>query len=244
MLDHYFYHIDYESYTPTKKVFFTKYQDFKNRILTIREEYRAGYIKDAIEIKCQELKERDSSIYKSWEDGSIEEKYKNIEYEDTYEIAMASLIDLMRSELEFYSTVERINFIDVKWLLGYNRFLELYEVLVKYDLVESNFTDFKRFFCLKSPQSFKSNQYETTVLLCELVQKGYVSESTIDSMIERSIIIAKNGKSKVKIVLTKKAFTTNKSKYNDALPAQFPTVNFYNAMSSYGINLKVKPKGY
>ena len=69
---------------------------------------------------------------------------------------------------------------------------------------------------MKNELIFTSNGFETTAIFNLLLTHYYLSELTIESLLERGLIISKNGKFiNEYITLSKKIYNQNKSKSKD-----------------------------
>lgn len=219
----------------------TKRKIFNEKLPIIREEHRLIFIEEEYLSHINLLERSSPEHYERFMNNDEFNKVNDCFVDTDPNLALVSYIKFIAQKYHFYKEIERLNFCEVKWLKDYKRFLDLYEVLSKYNFLESNFHDFKRFWSLNALNYFNCNIYETSVLLYELTVNGYTSEHTVDSMLEKNIVFAKNGKKNYNTNLTKQYYTKNKSKYNDEVPDHFPSATFYEAMLSFGINLKVKP---
>lgn len=223
----------FDYYTTQRKV-------LNEKLSLVREEYKLSFIEKEFNHYLSILEENFPDYYRRFKASERFNQTNDVYMETDPGLALVSYLKFIEQKRNFYKEVERLNYCDVKWLQDFNSFVDFYEVLAKYNIVEVSFADFKRFWSLNSVLAFNSNKYETVVLLYTLSEHGYITDSTAESMIEKTLVIARNGKTRKSSLLSKSDFTRYKSDYKNDSPDHKPTKNFEDAMFKFGIKLIVK----
>ncbi len=199
LTNHYYGEYASEGYT-LQKDYRNRRLYFKEFLMQLNEEYRLNFIQEQLnEYKNEFIEKYPDCVDLLINAQNLEDYYKHIEFDEIY--FKAGFFFFMKVMESQYIEFERIKVGELKCLKDYNSFKELYFGLSKYNIIECDFLQFKRFFSLKEKISFNGTAYEITHLFHKLISKEYISELTFNSMVGNNHIIFRNARLKKEDIL-------------------------------------------
>ncbi len=235
--DHFTGNYSGEDYTPAQK-----YRDERKRFTEflnqLNEEYRLNIIKNEIQ-KCLGILEKlDLELFMLFKERTWF-KYSNKKshmHEDEASL-LAGYIEFLYILEEQYVEIERLKSGEIKWIGDYNKFIELFEIFYKYNIIQGDLIKFKKFFSLNDNIIFNSKIYDTVIIFHSLVSKNYITQNTVDSLISNGLILSKNGKNKKIVSLSQKQYNDNKSNYVKEKSSADSDDYIISAMERFGIKI-------
>ncbi|MDT3738625.1 MAG: hypothetical protein RO257_03885 [Candidatus Kapabacteria bacterium] len=218
----------------------SKRKQFLELLSEINEEYRLSIIDEEMKNYFDILANNSPETFQLLLDKKLLEKMESSYVHEDKNLLIGSYLYFLKIVEDKYKRIEKIKSIEIKWLSDYNRFIEFYQILNNANIIDCDFLRFKQFFSLKVNLKYNSNLYETSAIFYELVENQYITELTLDAMIENHQIVATNGKKKETKTLERQNYIQSKSKYNDEFSDNKIREEVYIALNKFGITLKQK----
>ncbi len=209
-------------------------KQFLEFLAQMNEDYRLNVIDIYITNLSQKLESIAPDIFESYQNGDLFTKNKYFGMKKKDKIEMASFIEFLTILKNRYDELQLIKSGEIKWIGNYNKFIELYQLLFQYNFIDCDLQKFKKFFSLTDNLNFNLFLSDTTILFYELNEKRYISELTLNCMIQNSLIFSIHGKNKNITPFNMEIFTDNKSKYKLGKLNNIG-IDFEEAMSKFGI---------
>jgi len=178
------------------------YRRYRANVLSIIDklDYRTkiNFINKII-IENEELLKSNDKIYTAYTTGELfdDEDYQ-LEFRRDRDLLCASFLKFLNTLLLEYQFIYTDNFNTIKWLKDIPSFENLYNVLMRYNIINVEYFEFIAFWQMKDKTAiqFKSTIFDTSVLFHQLVEFGFMSDLTRDDMLAKELIYAKNGRNK------------------------------------------------
>ncbi|MBX3042519.1 MAG: hypothetical protein KIT33_00330 [Candidatus Kapabacteria bacterium] len=219
------------------------YRNKRRHFLDILNQVKTEYRLQLIDIEFKEVKNQLSpETFKKLNNNKLfDEIPVHHKIHEDENLLLASYILFLSILQKQYKKIAELNFIDVKWLKDYATFQSLYNILTKYNIISSDYYRFQSFFLLKNEMIFNTNLYETSSIFYHLIKYNYISETTLNTMLNNSLIIAKKGnKANTIEVLTTKSYKKNETKITSEYDSTKIRKDVKDAMNEFGISLPPK----
>lgn len=219
-----------------------KRKQFLELLAQINEEYRLSLINSDIIKFTEELKSNAPNIFDTYLQGDLflPGKYFGMNREN--EIAMASYIEFLKILKNKYDEVEKLKLKsgEIKWIGDYSKFIELHHILNEYEFVKCDLLRFRQFLSFRAILNFNLNKFNTSILFYELNLNRFISEPTLNRLIENNQIIGINGRYNqiIQSPINMKTFQDNKSRYTGGKPNNKIDPKLNEAMSVFGIQFR------
>jgi hypothetical protein len=156
------------------------------------------FIKYKIELSEHFLK-KNEKIYEAYKSGEL---FTNTEFEFDFgtdiDLLWASFLLFLQNLIREYQFIYTDNFNTIKWLKDIPSFENLYNVLMRYNIINVEYFEFTAFWQMKDKTTiqFNSTIFETSVLFLKLNENGFMSHLTLDDMLDKELIYVKHGRNK------------------------------------------------
>ncbi len=194
-----------------------KRKQFLEFLAQMNEEYRLNLINSDIIKLTEELKSIAPDIFETYQNGDLFSSNMYFGMKKENEIALASYIEFLKILKNRYEEIEqfKLKFGEIKWIGGYSKFIEFHQILNKYEFVNCDLLRFRQFFSFRSSLNFNLNLFNTSILFYKLNEKRFITEQTLNKLIENVQIFGINGRYKkiIQSPIDMKIFNDNKSKY-------------------------------
>ena len=211
----------------------TKRDVFLSLLEQIPEEFKLHFLEKQYNEKLNDLKEKFPATHEDYMKGVLFEVEPNIP--ERSDLLDASYLEFLAELYENQLIVDKYRFVNVKWLGGYEDFIELFKVLKSHSVIESNFPQFKMCFSGATTVTFSISSMDMSVLLFELERNNKISELTINSLLTNGCVNISNSRGRVVQTLTYKEYTNCRSKYNNPNEIRKPSVAIRKLIERFGI---------